>query len=220
MANYSIFDIVGPIMIGPSSSHTAGAARIGFVASKLIKSDIISVKFYLHGSFAKTYRGHGTDKAILAGVLGIREFDERLRDAFEIAKNKNITYSFEEIDLGDVHPNTVKIIVEQENGNEVELIGSSIGGGAIEIIELNGIKLTITGENPTMIAKHKSRNGLISGIANILSTNQYDIRYMSFFRGNSGVDGIVVVEVDKPITPDVLALIDESIEGIKDVFLI
>ncbi|MGB3366331.1 MAG: L-serine ammonia-lyase, iron-sulfur-dependent subunit beta [Acidaminobacteraceae bacterium] len=220
MANYSIFDIVGPIMIGPSSSHTAGASRIGFIASKLIRSKIENVNFYLHGSFAKTYRGHGTDKAVLAGVLGIKEDDERLRDAFNIADKMGVTYSFEEIDLGDVHPNTVKIVVELENKATVEVVGSSIGGGAIEIIEINNIKLSITGENPTLIAKHGSLKGLIAGFANVLNQNDYDIKYMSFYEGTSSSDGIIVVELDRFVTSEILDLIANSIDGIKDVFLI
>lgn len=220
MANYSIFDIVGPIMIGPSSSHTAGASRIGFVASKLIKSKIVSADFYLHGSFAKTYRGHGTDKAILAGILGIKEDDDRLRDSFKIAEDMGVKYSFQEIDLGDVHPNTVKIVVTLEDDSKVEIVGSSIGGGAIEIIEINNIKLSITGENPTIIAKHESRKGLISGFANILNENGYDIKYMSFYEGTSSSDGIIVVEVDKFVTNKIIDSISNSIDGVKDVFLI
>lgn len=220
MANYSIFDIVGPIMIGPSSSHTAGASRIGFIASKLIRSKIENVSFYLHGSFGKTYRGHGTDKAVLAGVLGIKEDDERLRDAFDIAEEMGVSYSFEEIDLGDVHPNTVKIVVELENKSKVEVVGSSIGGGAIEIIEINNIKLSITGENPTLIAKHDSLKGLIAGFANILNQYDYDIKYMSFYEGTSSSDGIIVVELDRFVTNKIIDLIANSIDGVKDVFLI
>ena len=220
MSNYSIFDIVGPIMIGPSSSHTAGASRIGFVASKLIKSKIDSVVFYLHGSFGKTYRGHGTDKAVLAGVLGIKEDDERIRDAFEIAKEMGVHYTFEEADLGDVHPNTVKIVVSLEDGTKVEIVGSSIGGGAIEIIEINNIKLSITGENPTLIAKHESLKGLIAGIAGVLNKYDYDIKYMSFYEGTTSSDGIIVVELDRFVTNDIIDLIFNSVDGVKDLFLI
>jgi L-serine dehydratase len=219
MAEYSVFDVVGPVMIGPSSSHTAGAARLGKVAYKIAGDDVKEVKFYLHGSFAKTYRGHGTDKALLAGVLGISESDERLKKAFKIAKERGINYEFIEFDLGDVHPNSVKIEITKKDGKCVSIAGSSIGGGNIIVSELNGVELTITGDNPTLIAKHTAAKGLISNIANVLNDYDKDILFMSFHKKSKSGDGLIVVEVSDELTKKI---VDEvrDIEGILEIYLL
>ncbi len=219
MTEYSIFDIVGPVMIGPSSSHTAGAARIGKMANHFSGDEILSVKFYLHGSFAKTYRGHGTDKALLAGVLGYSESDEHLRQAFEIADERGITYSFIEEDLGEVHPNSVKIEIDVADGRKISLIGSSIGGGNIQIIHLNGIDLTISGEHPTIIAKHQSSKGVLLGITAIMTQYDNDVLFMSFYKKNKDGDGIIVVEVEDKVDKKVIDSI-KCMPGITDVYLI
>lgn len=135
MREYSVFDILGPIMIGPSSSHTAGAARLGKEARAIVGEDFLSVKFYLHGSFAETYKGHGTDRALVAGVLGMEPDDDRLKDALNIAKSKGIDIEFIPEDLGeDKHPNTVKMVFTKEDGTKQEIIGSSIGGGNVQML--------------------------------------------------------------------------------------
>ncbi len=219
MTEYSIFDIVGPVMIGPSSSHTAGAARIGNMAHQFAGDDIVSVKFYLHGSFAKTYRGHGTDKALLAGVLGYTESDEHLKQAFEIADSRGISYDFIEKDLGDVHPNSVQIVIEAKEGKKISLIGSSIGGGNIQIIQLNGIDLTISGEHPTIIAKHQSSKSVLLGITAILTQYDHDVLFMSFFKKNKDGEGIIVVEVADAVNNFVIESI-KHMPGITDVYLI
>ena len=132
MREYSVFDILGPIMIGPSSSHTAGAARLGKEAREIVGEDFKAVKFYLHGSFAATYKGHGTDRALVAGTLGMEPDDEHLRDALQIAKEKGIDVEFIPADLGtDKHPNTVKMVFIMKDGTEKEVTGSSIGGGNV-----------------------------------------------------------------------------------------
>lgn len=225
MSRLGIFDIVGPIMIGPSSSHTAGSARIGFACSRLIKGTVKSVRFDLHGSFAKTYKGHGTDRALLAGVMGIREDSEDLRRAFEIAEERGISYHYQEADLGDVHPNTVRIFVTETDGRTIELTGSSIGGGNIRIISINGVPLTISGENPAVIAKHTGGKGIISGIANFMHYHDYDVKYMSFFKksdtSDSDVDeGIVVIEVDKPFQESLIPKFEELVHGIVETYVI
>ena len=135
MREYSVFDILGPIMIGPSSSHTAGAARLGLEGRKVAGDDFKAIKFYLHGSFAETYKGHGTDRALVAGALGMQPDDDRLKDALNIAKDKGIEVEFIPTDLGeDKHPNTVKMVFTKQDGSEVEVLGSSIGGGNVEIL--------------------------------------------------------------------------------------
>lgn len=221
MVDYSMFDILGPVMIGPSSSHTAGAARIGKMAHKFAGNEIKSVTFYLHGSFAKTYRGHGTDKALLAGVLGFGESDDRLRESFEIAAERGVEYSFVEKDLGDLmHPNSVKIVIKRKDDSEVVLIGSSIGGGNIQIVHLNGIDLTISGEHPTIIVRHNTSKGIISGMTNILMACNLDVLYMSFHKKkNRDDEGFMVVEVSDDVCEDALKAI-RSFPGILDVYLI
>ena len=135
MREYSVFDILGPVMIGPSSSHTAGAARLGKDARDIVGDDFKAVKFYLHGSFAQTYKGHGTDRALVAGTLGMEPDDEHLRDALNIAKDKGIDFEFIPADLGeDKHPNTVKMVFTMNDGSTKEITGSSIGGGNVQML--------------------------------------------------------------------------------------
>lgn len=135
MREYSVFDILGPIMIGPSSSHTAGAARLGKEAREIVGEKFKAITFYLHGSFAETYKGHGTDRALVAGALGMEPDDDRLKDALNIAKSEGIEIEFIPADLGeDKHPNTVKMVFTKEDGTEQEIIGSSIGGGNVQML--------------------------------------------------------------------------------------
>ena len=195
MADYSIFDVMGPIMIGPSSSHTAGAARIGRLAKKICGKDFTKVVFHLHGSFAKTYMGHGTDKALVAGALGMLPDDENLRDSFEIAKKRNVNYSFEQVDLGDVHPNSVKVEMFYEDGRVSYVIGSSIGGGNIKIIDIDGLKIDFTNAFPTLILKYNEQKGIISFVSTLLAENEYNIEKMITEKNNGIVT--LLVEIDK-----------------------
>ena len=123
MANVGVFDVLGPIMIGPSSSHTAGAARLGKIANKIVSNEIKEVTFLLHGSFSKTYKGHGTDRALVAGILGMEPHDERLRDSLQIAKEEGIGIEFIPSDFGDAHPNTVKMLIKDIHDTEWRLMG-------------------------------------------------------------------------------------------------
>ena len=200
MADYSIFDVMGPIMIGPSSSHTAGAARIGRLAKKICGNDFTKVVFHLHGSFAKTYMGHGTDKALVAGALGMLPDDENLRDSFEIAKKRNVNYSFEQVDLGDVHPNSVKVEMFYEDGRVSYVIGSSIGGGNIKIIDIDGLKIDFTNAFPTLILKYNEQKGIISFVSTLLAENEYNIEKMITEKNNGIVT--LLVEIDKELTDE------------------
>ncbi|TCL00044.1 iron-sulfur-dependent L-serine dehydratase beta subunit [Natranaerovirga hydrolytica] len=139
MEAYSIFDVIGPIMIGPSSSHTAGAAKIAYIAHQKLGEDVKKAVFLLHGSFAKTYKGHGTDKALVGGILGISHEDVLLKEALTIAKKKNVSIEFKEVDFGNVHPNTVQIILTSIKGKVISIMGSSIGAGKIEILSKEAI---------------------------------------------------------------------------------
>lgn len=196
MRNYSAFDIIGPAMIGPSSSHTAGAARLAKVAKIIAGENIIGVKFLLHGSFAKTYKGHGTDRALVAGILGMDPWDERLRDSLKMAEEMGLAYEFLEADLGDVHPNTVKFIMTKNNNAVIEVVGSSIGGGNIIITQLNGEPLEFTGEYPTLIIKHEDVPGMVSSVTSLMYKEGINIAFMKVFRSDRGAMARMIFETD------------------------
>ena len=216
MKSYSAFDIMGPIMIGPSSSHTAGAARLAKIAAKIAEDDIKEVKFLLHGSFAKTSRGHGTDRALVAGILGMDPWDYRLRDSFKIADEKGLIFSFEETDLGDVHPNTVKFLIKDSKGIETSVTGSSIGGGNIVIFELDGQSIQFTGAYPTLIISHLDVPGMIYKVSNLLFQENINIASMNVYRRSKGSEAHTVVETDGEVGEKIVKLIS-SIENVKNV---
>jgi len=204
MKNYSAFDILGPIMIGPSSSHTAGAARLAKVASIIAGKDIMSVKFVLHGSFAKTYKGHGTDKALIAGILGMDPWDDRLKDSMNIAKEEGLHVEFAFADLGDVHPNTVKFVITKKSGRIIEIIGSSVGGGNILIFQVDGEPVEFTGNYPTIIVRHKDIPGMISKVSTILYEGNVNIAFMNVYRNSRGLNATMVFETDTIVNKEVL----------------
>lgn len=213
MRNYSAFDILGPAMIGPSSSHTAGAARLAKVARIIAGKDIKEVKFLLHGSFAKTYRGHGTDRALVAGILGMDPWDERLRDSLDIAKEHGLKIEFVEADLGDEHPNTVKFIIKTYDDNIVEVMGSSIGGGNITITEVDGEKIKFTGEYPTLIIKHVDVPGIVSKVTAVIYEAKINIATMTVYRSSRGAEATMIFETDS-VVPESLI---QQITGIGDI---
>jgi len=219
MREYSVFDILGPIMVGPSSSHTAGAARIGKVARYIAGDDFNSVTFYLHGSFAKTYKGHGTDKALAAGILGMEPYDENLKNSLDIAKEKGIKVSFEEADLGIQHENTVKIVFHNNDGTKTEVTGSSIGGGNILITNVDGFNVKMTGDHPTLIVVQNDKKGIISKVTSILSQNDINIGTMKVRRKKKGVEAYMIIETDDEITEDVIKQL-ESTENVLEVKVI
>ncbi len=204
MKDYSIFDIIGPIMIGPSSSHTAGACRIGFTAQNIIKFSITEVKFILYGSFAKTYKGHGTDVALLGGFLGLKPDDERIVDAFQMAENRGLNYSFETSEDEPDHPNTVKIIAKTSRLETWEIIGISIGGGKMIIRSINGIDVQYSGEYNTLVTHHKDSSGMLSRITTILSENRINIAFMKLYREEKGIKAIGIIETDEDIDQSVI----------------
>lgn len=216
MTNPGVFDILGPIMVGPSSSHTAGAARLGKVAKSIANGKIEKVEFLLHGSFAKTYKGHGTDRALVAGILGMEPSDIRLRDSLEIAKNKGLEVSFREEDLGEAHPNTVKFTIYTKDGRKSEVIGSSIGGGSIVITEVNGNKVEFSGDYPTLIISHMDVPGIVSKVTSILYYEGINIAFMKVFRSQKGREATMIFEVDARIDENVIDEI-ESVEYISKV---
>ncbi|MGE8204123.1 L-serine ammonia-lyase, iron-sulfur-dependent subunit beta [Heyndrickxia sp. NPDC080065] len=199
----SVFDIIGPVMIGPSSSHTAGAARIGRVARNLFGRVPKWAKISFYGSFAETYKGHGTDVAIVGGLLDFDTFDERIINSLELAKKQGLEIEFfAETAIPD-HPNTAKILIGDEEG-EMELVGISIGGGKIEITELNGFKLRLSGHHPAILVVHNDRFGAIAAVSNILSKYKINIGHMEVSRKEVGQMALMVIEVDHNIEEPVL----------------
>lgn len=198
MKQFSLFDIIGPDMIGPSSSHTAGAARIGYMAAKIFGKPLKEVVFELHGSFAKTYVGHGSDRALLAGVMGIKHNDERLRDAFTLAEG-SLKYRFECTDLGEVHPNTVRVVMVSIDGEMCSVQGMSIGGGNAVITKIDDVEVEIDGAYDTLITVHKDKPGMITKLSQVLSEEKINIAFMKLFRTEKGENAIMVLETDEPI---------------------
>ena len=197
MRELSVFDIIGPIMIGPSSSHTAGALKIARIARMLAKTKIVSVCFQLYGSFAKTYRGHGTDRALVGGILGFETDDYRIRDSFELAKKEDVEIIFEEMEEDiAAHPNTVDVIVTEENGDISSLRGSSIGGGEIEITQINGCDIRFSGKNNAVIVHQKDKPGVVASITKIFEVFNVNISYMSVFCEEKGETAFSVLEID------------------------
>lgn len=216
MKTYSAFDILGPIMIGPSSSHTAGAARLGKIAATIAEYDIKEVRFLLHGSFAKTYKGHGSDRALVAGILGMDPWDENLRDSLQIAEEKGITFNFEEADLGEVHPNTVKFIIKSHSGIETEITGSSVGGGNILIFDVDGQRVEFTGEYPTLIITHLDVPGMIHKVSTLLFNENINIAFMNVYRKSRGSEASMVVETDSKVDDDIIEKI-KALGNIKNI---
>lgn len=219
MANIGIFDVLGPIMIGPSSSHTAGAARLGKIARTIVNKPIKDVTFLLHGSFKETYKGHGTDRALVAGILGMVPDDERLRDALLIAEKEGLEVHFLPADLGQVHPNTVKILMTDCDDINWEVLGSSIGGGLVEIYEINGNKVKITGEYPTIITCHDDIPGTVSKVSTLFYDNDINIAHMTLVRSQKGKDATMTFEVDNNVSEELIAAI-KAVEGVNRVILI
>jgi L-serine dehydratase len=198
----TVFDIIGPVMIGPSSSHTAGAARIGRAARKIFGRKPKRVLITLYGSFAKTYRGHGTDIALAGGLLDFDTFDKRIVNALEIAKEEGIDITFIESDELTDHPNTARLRLEDEQGS-VEVVGISIGGGKMEIVELNGFELKLSGNDPVLLVLHHDQYGAVARVATVLAKHQINIAFMQVSRKEKGAQALMSIETDQPVEPEV-----------------
>lgn len=208
--NISIFEVVGPIMVGPSSSHTAGATKLAQAAKLIAKKPFSHISFGLHGSFAKTYKGHGTDKALVAGALGLSADDEKLPYSFEIAEEEGITFDFYEIELEDVHENTVKMTLFMEDGSKNVIIGSSIGGGQILIIDINGFSTEISLQAPTLLINQHDTKGVISEVTAILANNSINIATMKLSRKSKGDIACCIIETDETIPEEIEQKIIEN----------
>ncbi|MCR5267211.1 MAG: L-serine ammonia-lyase, iron-sulfur-dependent subunit beta [Lachnospiraceae bacterium] len=215
----NIFDIIGPVMIGPSSSHTAGACRIGYIARRLLTSDPKNATITFAGSFAKTYHGHGTDKAVVAGILGMQPDDLRLPDAPQIAKEQGLSYTIETADLPKSHPNTAVIRLTGTDGTEVEIEGASVGGGNILISKLNGMTSAFTGENNTVIVAHTDAPGVIADVASAFAMFDINIGSFRLARPHKGQQAIMTLEIDGEATPQILELLKRQANVTQVVYL-
>lgn len=193
----NLFDIIGPIMIGPSSSHTAGAARIGRVARQLLGEKPVNAQVFFHGSFEKTYQGHGTDRAVAGGLMNMSVDDERLRDSLQLAPASGLEITFQPIKLRDAHPNTVVVHLTGETGKQVQVQAASIGGGSINVQYLDGLEVGFSGERTTLIIRHTDAPGAIAMVTHLLSNERINIATMRVFRSEAGGRAIMAIELDE-----------------------
>lgn len=192
----SVFDIIGPVMTGPSSSHTAGAARIGKIAREVFGETPESVNVYLYESFAKTYRGHGTDVAIAGGILGMNADDEKLHESLLIAQARDVAIQFIPLAEDVHHPNTAKLVMRARD-KKMTIVGASIGGGSVKITNINDIPVDINGGTPTILIFHQDLPGLIARVATILSDLEINISTMKVDRDSKGNNAYMVIELDQ-----------------------
>ena len=205
----NIFDMMGPVMVGPSSSHTAGAARIGNMGRTLLGEEVARADIGLYGSFAETGYGHGTDRALLAGLLGMKPDDLRIPNAYEEANRAGMAYSFRTVELRDAHPNTALLELTGKSGKKLTLQASSIGGGAIVVNKIDGIDVNFTGDFNTLIVRNQDETGSVAAITSILSQVHINVANMSVNRHRRGGDALMGIETDQHIKPRQVEFLSE-----------
>lgn len=204
MSFISVFDVLGPNMIGPSSSHTAGAAVIAYLAQKMIAPPLVKVDFTLYGSFAKTYQGHGTDRALLGGIMGFSTEDTRIRDSFRIAQERGLQFCFIPDDTEtEIYPNTVDIRMENAAGQTMTIRGESLGGGKSRIVRINGVEVDFTGQYSAVIVVQDDKPGVVAHIAKSISDHNVNIAFMRLFRESKGHTAYTIVESDDRLPEDI-----------------
>jgi L-serine dehydratase len=209
-----IFDILGPVMVGPSSSHTAGAVRIGRMARTLLGQEPVQAEIGLYGSFAETGEGHGTDRALVAGLLGLKPDDMEIPHSFQLAQDRGLRFSFYTARLREAHPNTAVLAVEDQNGNRLEIQAVSTGGGRIRVDKLNGVEVGFTGMFNTLILRHQDIAGEVAIVTRELAEAEINIANMNLCRDRRGGDALTVIETDQKIPPDARTRI-ERLPGVK-----
>lgn len=209
----NVFDIVGPVMVGPSSSHTAGAARIGLVARALLGGEPVRADILLHGSFAKTWRGHGTDKALVAGILGLAPQDERLRESLTLAEAAGLAVALREGELENAHPNTARITLTDAAGRTVSVQGASVGGGNILITRVNGMEVAVTGQYTALIVLHRDAPGTIAAVTEELGAHGVNICNFRLSRSEKGGAAVMTIEMDG--SPE--ASLNDRVAGLPNV---
>lgn len=220
MSFISVFDVLGPNMIGPSSSHTAGTAVIAFLAQKMINGPLKEVEFTLYGSFAKTYRGHGTDRALLGGIMGFSTDDTRIRDSFRIAGERGLKFNFiaNETET-DIYPNTVDIKMMNSAGQIMTVRGESLGGGKVRIVRINQVQVDFSGEYSAVIVIHQDKPGVAAHITKCLSDRNVNIAFMRLFRESKGHTAYTIVESDDHLPEDVTENLKEN-HHVHDVMIV
>ena len=220
MENFSVFDIVGPRMTGPSSSHTAGAAKIALIARRIINRPVKEVRFTLYGSFAETGRGHGTDKALIGGILGFEPDDPRIREAYKYAKSRGVLVNIIMSDEPTRHPNTVKIEACDENDRWTEVKGESIGGGNILITEIDHLEVELSGDYPTLIIRHHDEPGVIAEVSHVLAQIRLNIAFMKVFRHGKGEDAYMCIETDTEVNEGMQAILLQLCKCIRQLIVV
>ena len=214
----NLIDIIGPVMIGPSSSHTAGAVRLGLLAASILGGQPVKAEINLHGSFAETYQGHGTDMALLAGLMGWMPDDERIPEAAKYAEENGLAYTFQKIDLGNMaHPNTVLFKLTSASGSYCEILGSSVGGGQVKVTEIDGFPVELTGRLPAILTVHIDTRGVIALVTSTLANAGVNIATMRLFRSDKGGMASMVIECDEAVPQEILNLIGalQQIESVR-----
>lgn len=194
-----ILDIMGPVMVGPSSSHTAGTARLGRVAREILGEDPVRVEFHLHPPLAKTYRGHGSDFALVGGSIGMSCDDPRIPESLRIAEQRGVEYEFAEEDQGDVHPNTARIVATGPT-RTAEIIGSSVGGGVIEVHSINGYRARYKGDSPTLMMWYRDRPGMIHEVTKVIAEEGINIASLECSRRQRGKGAFMQIDIDSPLS--------------------
>ncbi len=200
-----LLNILGPVMIGPSSSHTAGAARIGRIALRLLGEPVARAEIYFHGSFAKTGSGHGTDRAIVGGLMDMDTSDERLRKSIRLAKESGMEIEFKTINLKDAHPNSVKLNLVGETGRKLEMVAASVGGGSVEVTELNGMSISFDGTAHTLIISQHDAPGIIASVSSMMAGASVNISAMRVAREAIGKEAIMIMELDNLPDPAIIS---------------
>ena len=204
-----IFDILGPVMVGPSSSHTAGAVRIGLMARTLLGTEPVRANIHLHGSFAETGMGHGTDKALVAGLLGMKPDDLRIPVSFDVAKEQGLEFRFDTRELRDAHPNTAVIEATNQEGKTLRIQASSLGGGRIEVNKLDGVDVSFSGAFNTLVIRNRDAHGVVASVTNILGQVHINGANMSVNRSKRGGDMLMVIETDQHLKPSLVEFLKE-----------
>ena len=214
-----MFDIVGPVMIGPSSSHTAGAVRLGLMAGKILGEQPVKAEIKLHGSFAQTYRGHGTDRALIAGILGFQPDDERIRNSMDIAREIGMDFSFSKVEIFEAHPNTAIIELTGVSGRRTVVTGASIGGGNINILNIDGFEVNLSGQYPAMLVIHRDVPGVINKVTWALSRFEINIAFMRLSRKSRGEEALMLLETDENVPEEVVEEC-KQVHNVSDVFTV
>ncbi len=212
----NLYDIIGPVMVGPSSSHTAGAVKIGYVSRKLMAQPIAKAKILLYGSFLATGKGHGTQIAIVAGLLGMKTDDCRIPDSFRLAKETGMEINFGEAELKDAHPNSAQLILTGADGRQLEIVGESIGGSRINIASIDGLSANFSGDYPTLIVHNLDQPGHVAEVTSMLSHKSVNIATMQLYRAGRGGHAVMVIECDQEVPKESIQWL-AHLEGIEKV---